>query len=91
MKLIRYSKSKDRKLNKLRKISFEDIIDAIQNNKILAVEASPNTKTFPDQKAFIIALKNYVYVVPFVENEKEIFLKTIYPSRKFKKKYEKSL
>lgn len=91
MKPIRYSKSKDRKLNKLRKISFEEIIEVIQNDKILAVEASPNTKEFPDQKAYIIALKDYVYVVPFVENEKEIFLKTIYPSRKFKKKYERSI
>jgi len=35
----------------------------------------------------IIEYKNYVYLVPFIENKKEIFLKTIIPSRKATKKY----
>ena len=36
---------------------------------------------------FIININNYAYLVPFVEDEKEIFLKTIIPSRKATKKY----
>lgn len=35
----------------------------------------------------IVELNKYVYVIPFVETKDEIFLKTIYPSRKHKKKY----
>ena len=31
---------------------------------------------------FIIKIDDYAYIIPFVENENEIFLKTIYPSRK---------
>ena len=29
----------------------------------------------------------YVYLVPFVEDEKEVFFKTLFPSRKATKKY----
>jgi len=39
------------------------------------------------QKMFIVEINNYAYLVPFVENEKEIFLKTIIPSRKATKEY----
>jgi len=36
---------------------------------------------------FVVKIEQYVYLVPFVEDEKEIFLKTIIPSRKATKKY----
>ena len=35
----------------------------------------------------IDTIENYIYLVPYIENENEIFLKTIYPSRKFTKIY----
>jgi len=40
---------------------------------------------------YVIAIKNYVYAVPYVKNEEkhEIFLKTVYPSRVLTKKYMK--
>jgi len=34
-------------------------------------------------------IKDYVYLVPYVESEDEIFLKTIIPSKKMNKKYSK--
>lgn len=36
---------------------------------------------------FVVEIENYIYLVPFIEKEDEIFLKTIYPSRKATKKY----
>ncbi len=30
---------------------------------------------------------NYAYIVPFIEKEDEIFLKTIFPSRKYTRMY----
>ena len=36
---------------------------------------------------FALEINRYVYFVPFVENEDEIFLKTIFPSRKATKHY----
>ena len=47
----------------------------------------PNSDKYPNQEIFIIRLKDYICYVPFVENEKEIFLKTIIPSRKLNKIY----
>ena len=36
---------------------------------------------------FVIEFEEYAYLVPFVENEDEVFLKTIIPNRKATKKY----
>jgi hypothetical protein len=42
---------------------------------------------YPNQKMLIVNINNYAYIVPFVRDEKYIFLKTIIPSRKMTKKY----
>jgi len=47
----------------------------------------PNQKTYPRQKIFIVNVENYACLVPFVESEGIIFLKTIIPSRKMTRKY----
>ena len=39
------------------------------------------------QKILIINIDNYIYAIPFVQNQNERFLKTIIPSRKFTRKY----
>jgi hypothetical protein len=57
------------------------------NEKILDIIKHPNSKKYPDQKIFIIDIDDYCYLIPFVENNDEIFLKTIFPSRKYTKKY----
>ena len=53
--------------------------------------AHPNTEKYSGQSIFIIliSIKNYVYIVPYAENETTIFLKTIIPSRKMNKRYNK--
>ena len=47
----------------------------------------PNQEKYPSQQIVIIELNNYVYLVPFVQDGNEVFLKTIIPNRKMKKKY----
>ena len=42
----------------------------------------PNQKKYPEQRIMVIGIYNYVYLVPYVEDVEEIFLKTIIPSRK---------
>jgi hypothetical protein len=53
----------------------------------LDVVKHPNPAKYPKQRMFIVNIENYAYLVPFVENETEFFLKTIIPSRKATKKY----
>lgn len=87
MKPIRFDNEKDISIKKKRDVGFRDIVNAIQNNQVLDIIKNPNRKQYSRQKMFIIKLHNYIYVVPFVENDKEIFLKTVFPSRKYTKKY----
>ena len=87
MKYYSWNNDKNEKLKKERGISFEDIVYYINNDKILAILKHKNQEKYPGQKIYVIEIGNYVYIIPFVENEKEIFLKTIIPSRKATKKY----
>ncbi len=90
-KTIRYSLEKNELLKAERYISFEDIILALESGCLLDDIEHPNRAKYPNQNIFIILvqIKNYVYLVPYVEDEKSIFLKTIIPSRKMNKKYNK--
>jgi len=90
MKLINWNTEKNELLKKTRKISFEEIIIAINNDNIIDTVIHPNQEKYPNQKMYIISINDYIHVVPFVENENEIFLKTIIPSRKQTKKYNKN-
>jgi len=67
--------------------SFEDVIYYIENEKLHAILKHKNQVRNPGQKIYAVEINNYVYIVPFVETEKEIFFKTIIPSRKATKKY----
>lgn len=72
-------------LIKNRGISFEMCQAAIESNMVLDVIC--NNHPYAHQKKLIIEINEYVYVVPFVEDETKIFFKTMYPSRKNTKKY----
>jgi len=86
-KRFRWSEAKNKKLKSERNISFEEMLEAIAEGGLLDVLEHPNKKRYGRQKLFIVQWADYVYSVPFVETEKEFFLKTIIPSRKLKNKY----
>ena len=56
----------------------------------LAVLEHPNQDKYPGQRISMVQVDDYVYALPFVETEMEIFLKTIIPSRKAKRQYRSS-
>ena len=87
MKYYNWDNDKSLKLKKTRGISFEEIVYYISNGAILDIIENPNNQKYYNQCVFIIEIKSYAYLVPFIETEDEIFLKTIYPSRKATKKY----
>ncbi len=91
-KTIRYSLEKNEILKEQRDISFEDVILALANGKLLDDIKHPNKDKYPNQNIFIILIeiKNYVYLVPYIEDKNSIFLKTIIPSRQMNKKYNKN-
>ena len=87
MKYFNWDSQKNQKLKQERDVGFEEILIAIEEGKILDIVEHPNKNKYPDQKIFIININNYAYLVPFVEDEEKVFLKTIIPSRKATKKY----
>ena len=92
-KVVRYDYEKNELLKKERGVGFDDVILAIENGDLLDDIEHPNKERYPHQYIFIIfiRIKEYVYLVPYEENEKEIFLRTVIPSRKMRKKYGKGI
>ncbi len=87
MKYFDWDELKNLKLKAERTVCFEDVQAAIEEGKILANIDHPLKSRYPNQNVFIVEFDGYAYVVPYVEDEVKIFLKTIYPSRKMTKKY----
>lgn len=87
MKIYNWNAEKNEVLISERKISFEEVVFYIENGGLLDEIAHPNSLDYAHQRIFVVAMETYVYLVPYVENDDEIFLKTIIPSRKFTKIY----
>ena len=87
MKYHNWNNGKNNQLKEERDISFEDIVYNIEHGYLIAVIDHPNKEKYSNQKMYVVNVNNYVYLVPFVESEKEVFLKTIIPSRKATKKF----
>lgn len=87
MKPINWNPVKNQQLIIERGISFEDVIFYLQQGALLDDIEHPNKDKYPNQRIFVINIDNYIYLVPYVENQKEIFLKTVIPGRKATKQY----
>ena len=87
MKPIAWNAEKNAVLKAERGVSFEDVVFHIMTGDVLDTVDHPNQERYPGQQIHVIAIEEYVYLVPSVESEEEVFLKTIIPSRKATKKY----
>ena len=84
MKYLNWDPAKNKQLKQSRGISFEEIAILIESDQLLGIEVNPGRS---NQKIYILEIDNYAVVVPFVETDDEIFLKTAFPSRKFTKRF----
>jgi len=87
MKPLRWNAEKNKQLKAERRIDFDTVAVAINQGRVLDIVEHPNQEKYPSQKILVLAINQYVYLVPFIEDDNSIFLKTIIPSRKMKKKY----
>ncbi len=87
MKPYDWSEAKNSKLKSERLVSFEEILTAIDEGGLLGNIKHPNILHYGHQKMYVVRVENYVYLVPYVEDNEKIFLKTIIPSRKATRKY----
>ena len=87
MPLFDWNDEKNEWLQRVRGITFEDVIFHLTHDGLLDTIEHPNQKQYPGQRLFIINIDGYACVVPVVEDDDVIFLKTIMPSRKMTKLY----
>ena len=87
MKLFDWNDDKNEWLKNERGVSFEEIIYHISHGGLLDTIEHPNPKAYPGQRVFIVNVEGYACLVPYVEDDKTIFLKTIIPSRKMTRQY----
>jgi uncharacterized DUF497 family protein len=87
VKYFTWDSEKNDRLREERGISFEEIVFHIAQGHILGILEHPNQERYGGQRIFVINADGYAYLVPFLETEEEVVLKTIIPSRKATRRY----
>ncbi len=82
MKKYKWDDKKNQELKQARGVSFEEIL----NSKFISAEKHAKKE---NQIVLLFEHKDYIWIVPSVVEEKYIFLKTLFPSRKYTQKYRK--
>lgn len=74
---------KNSKLKAQRGVNFEDVIVAIHQGYLLDVRPHHNDTQYVNQDILVVEMINqYIYLVPCIQQEQAVELKTVYPSRK---------
>ncbi len=80
-----WDEEKSKKLKAERGVSLEEVARTILEKKYLDILELPKR---PGQRLFVLSIQGYIHVVPFVmDKDGNIVLKTVFPSRKFQKRY----
>ncbi len=87
MKVFQWDNAKNGWLKENRGVCFEEVVILLEREDVLEIVNPPNQDKYPGQKIPTVKIGNYAYLVPYVQEGDEIFLKTITPSRKAKNKY----
>ena len=87
MHIFRWDNEKNELLKNTRGVCFEQVVLLMERGEVLDTSEHPNQERYPGQKIAVVMIDTYIYFVPYVEHNDEIFLKTIIPSRKATNKY----
>ena len=87
MKVFRWDNEKNEWLKKNRGVSFEQVVILMEREDVLETIEHPNQDKYSGQKIATVKIGDYAYLVPYVQESEDIFLKTIIPSRKATNKY----
>jgi hypothetical protein len=87
MKPFRWNRTKDEKLRATRGVSFVDVLASYYAGRILDDIVHPGADRYPGQRVMIVEIRDYAYLVPYMETDEAIYWKTIIPNRKMTRKY----
>lgn len=82
---ICWNEEKNEWLKNNRNLSFEMVQDILYHEQKAIELPHPNRERYPNQKILLLKIDDYVHMVPCIEEDEILFLKTIIPSRKFHK------
>ena len=91
IRIMRYEWDPDKNewLKRERHISFEQIVFHLSQGDIWKTADHPDQNKYPGQRVYFVIVEGYVYLVPYVNEDEYVFLKTIIPSRKATREYGK--
>ncbi len=87
MNVFHWDNRKNELLKQNRGVCFEQVVLLMERGDLLDTIEHLNQDKYPGQKIAIVRIDDYVFLVPYVENDEGLFLKTIIPSRKATSKY----
>jgi hypothetical protein len=87
VKPFRWNSAKNERLKLERDISFEEIVLAVEEGGLKDILVHPKQKRYPGQVVLVVAYREYIFLVPSVEENTHYFLKTVIPSRKATRDY----
>ena len=87
MTYYKWNHEKSERLKAERGVGFEQVILYIERGGLIDVVERPNQSKYANQQMLAVKIRDYAYLVPFVEGEEGKFLKTIIPSRKATREY----
>jgi uncharacterized DUF497 family protein len=87
VKPFRWDPHKNERLKAGRGISFEEIVAALEEDGLKDILVHPDQRRYPGQVVLAVAYRDYIFLVPSVEEKTHYFLKTIIPSRKATRDY----
>jgi len=90
MKVFRWDNGKNERLKSERGVCFEQVVILMEREDVLDTIEHPNQQRYPGQKIAVVRIDDYAYLVPYLQESDEIFLKTVIPSRKATDKYIRS-
>jgi len=87
VKFFDWSDEKNELLLRERGLSFERVVMAVAEGGLLDIVEHPNPEKYRGQRMMIVRIDDHAVLVPFIEDERSVLLKTVIPSRKATKKY----
>jgi|GEM_PF-192874 len=87
LKYFTWDNAKNEKLKVERGISFEEVVFHIERGDVLDIVEHPNQERYRGQRVIVVQIEQYAYLVPCVEQDEYVVLKTVIPSRKATRQY----
>jgi uncharacterized DUF497 family protein len=87
MNIFRWDNDKNESLKSTRGVCFEQVVLLMERGEVIDAIEHPNQERHPERKIAVVIIDAYAYLVPYVEHNEEIFLKTVIPSRKATNKH----